>query len=461
MAIIFVFRSVNAQVLLSNGMLLLLLAILALAVIYLYLQLSATRRQAQRDVYLQREEAQLQKANATRWEQAKQEAERRSLQYEQRWEQNQQQLIQLQSTLAQRNSEIGFLQQRIEEQQNQQEQLQTQFSRHFEVLAQKILEEKSQKFSSHNEQQLRQLLQPFSENLQHLEARLRAAQLEDTQQRSALVTQIQQLAELNRNLGDEAHKLTRALKGDQKTQGNWGELVLERLLEKAGLVRGREYNVQEMFSDNEGLRRQPDVILYLPENKHIIIDAKVSLTAFERYASAENAQEQKTHLQEHIASLRRHVASLSSKNYQQIYQLQSLDFVLLFVAIEPAFAAAVQHDAALFQEAFERNVLIVSPTTLLATARTIASIWRQEQQTRHALEIARQSGLMYDKFVAFVEDLEKVGKNLQTAHDSYEQALKKLRDGKGNLLRRAEQLRELGAKNSKLLPNQYFDEEEG
>jgi DNA recombination protein RmuC len=260
------------------------------------------------------------------------------------------------------------------------------------------------------------------------------------------------LKEMNQKITQEATNLTNALKGQSKTQGNWGEFILESILEKSGLVKGREYVVQESLTAESGKRFQPDVIINLPENKSIIIDSKVSLIGYEKFISSDDEREKQLALREHINSIRSHIKSLSGKNYQNLYQLESLDFVLMFMPIEPAFAYAVQSDASLFTDAFERNIVIVSPSTLLATLRTIASIWRQENQNRNALEIAKQSGDMLDKFTAFVDDLISVGKGLMSAKDNYDKAMNKLVDGRGNLVNRAEKIKQLGAKASKTLP---------
>jgi DNA recombination protein RmuC len=257
---------------------------------------------------------------------------------------------------------------------------------------------------------------------------------------------------MNQQITQEAKNLTTALKGQSKTQGNWGEFILESILEKSGLVKGREYVVQESITAESGKRFQPDVIINLPENKSIIIDSKVSLVGYEKFVSEDDENQKQLGLREHINSIRTHIKSLSSKNYQNLYQLESLDFVLMFMPIEPAFAIAVQSDPLIFTDAFEQNIVIVSPSTLLATLRTISSIWRQENQNKNALEIARQSGEMLDKFAAFVDDLISVGKGLVSAKDNYDKAMNKLTEGRGNLIGRSEKIKKLGAKASKTLP---------
>jgi DNA recombination protein RmuC len=259
-------------------------------------------------------------------------------------------------------------------------------------------------------------------------------------------------------MSKDANNLTNALKGQTKTQGNWGEFILESILEKSGLVKGREYSVQESLSSSEGRRFQPDVLIKLPENKTIVIDSKVSLISYEKFTSAENEEDRQLALRDFIISIKNHIKGLSAKNYQNLYGIESLDFVLMFMPIEPAFGLAVQNDISLFNDAFEKNIVIVSPSTLLATLRTIASIWRQENQNKNALEIARQSGSLYDKFVGFVDDLTTLGSRIDSAKDSYNSAFNKLRDGRGNLIRGVEKIKRLGAKTAKSLPQSLLDE---
>ncbi|MFZ0455576.1 MAG: DNA recombination protein RmuC, partial [Ignavibacteriaceae bacterium] len=258
-------------------------------------------------------------------------------------------------------------------------------------------------------------------------------------------------------MAKEANNLTNALKGETKTMGNWGEFILESILEKSGLVKGREYKIQENFTNEEGRRLQPDVVVNLPDNKCIIIDSKVSLLAYENYSSSESDNQRANSLKEHINSIKRHIKDLSSKNYQNIYQIKSLDFVLLFMPVEPAFSLAIQNDTQLFNEAFDKNIVIVSPSTLLATLRTIANIWRQEYQNSNVLEIAKQSGALYDKFQGLLSDLIELGKRMNTMQNSYEGAMKKLYSGRGNLIISVENIKKLGAKTSKSLPQSIID----
>jgi DNA recombination protein RmuC len=273
----------------------------------------------------------------------------------------------------------------------------------------------------------------------------------------ALRTEVKKLSELNTQITKEAENLAKAIKGDTKTQGNWGEFILERILEKSGLTKDREYRVQASFVTEEGKRYQPDVIVKLPDDKHIIIDAKVSLVSYEQFFNAEQASERALALKKHILSIRKHIKELSEKNYHSEYGLKGLDFVLMFIPIEPAFSLAVQHDLDIFNEAYEKNIVLVSPTTLIATLRSIANIWKHEYQNHNALEIAQQGGALYDKFVGFVEDLKHLGRQMDVAQKAYQEAMKKLYEGKGNLVRRAHNIKALGARTSKALDQNLVD----
>ncbi len=363
-----------------------------------------------------------------------------------------QKIIELNSKLSALQSDYNNLQQKLAEQKSEIEELQQKFVKEFENLANKIFEEKSVKFTEQNKEKISEILNPLKEKISEFEKKVEQTNKESIDRLSSLREQLYSLKELNNQMTQEAKNLTEALKGQTKTQGNWGEFILESILEKSGLVKGREYVVQEAITSESGKRFQPDVIVNLPENKSIVIDSKVSLIAYERYISSDNENDKQKALREHILSIRSHLKNLSSKNYQSLYKLNSLDFVLMFMPIEPAFALAVQHDSNLFNDAFEMNIVIVSPSTLLATLRTIASIWRQENQNRNALEIARQAGALYDKFVNFYNDLIEVGRKLDSAKDTYEEAMKKIHDGRGNLIAGVEKMKQLGAKASKSLP---------
>jgi len=349
-------------------------------------------------------------------------------------------------------SDYANLQTKLSEQKDEVEKLQEKFTKEFENLANKIFEEKGNKFSEQNKEKLNEILSPLKEKISDFEKKVEETNKESIKGHASLREQLQMLKEMNQKITQEATNLTNALKGQTKTQGNWGEFILESILEKSGLVKGREYVVQESITAESGKRFQPDVIINLPENKSIIIDSKVSLIGYEKFVSSEDENEKQLGLREHINSIRSHIKNLSGKNYQNLYQIESLDFVLMFMPIEPAFAYAVQSDPSIFNDAFEQNIVIVSPSTLLATLRTISSIWRQENQNKNALEIAKQSGALYDKFVGFVEDLKSVGDRMEQAKTSYSNAMNKLVDGSGNLVGRVEKIKRLGAKASKTLP---------
>ena len=341
------------------------------------------------------------------------------------------------------------LQDRLESQKQELEAVRERFNLEFREIAEKLLEEKSKKFTDSNRENIDQILKPLKEKISEFEQKVETTHKEGLLNNEALKQQLLSLKELNSQMSRDAINLTRALKGENKTQGNWGEFILESVLEKSGLMKDREYFVQVSLTDEDGNRLQPDVVVKLPEDKSIVIDSKVSLNAYERLSSAETDAEIEAARKEHLLSVRNHLKGLSGKNYQKLHGVQSLDFVLLFIPIEPAFAAAVQLDPAIFQEAFDKNIVIVSPTTLLATLRTIASIWRQEHQNRNALEIAKKGGDMYDKFAAFAEDLIKLGTQMDTSKKTYDEAMKKLSTGTGNLVKRAADLKKLGVHSGK------------
>jgi len=357
-------------------------------------------------------------------------------------------------------SENSNLIQKLDEQKREIEEIQQRFVKEFENLANRIFDEKSNKFTTQNRDNIDQILKPLNEKIKEFEKKVEETYDKESKQRFSLEVEIKKLYEANLQITKDATNLTNALKGQSKTQGNWGEFILESILEKSGLVKGREYIVQESYTGEDRKRFQPDIIINLPEHKSLVIDSKVSLVAYERYSSAEGETERVNALREHIASLKNHIKGLSGKNYQNLYQIQSLDFVLMFMPIESAFSLAVQYEPGLFNEAFEKNIVIVSPSTLLATLRTIASIWRQEKQNKNALEIARQSGALYDKFVGFIDDLKNVGNKIDIAKDSYDNAFKKLHEGSGNLISRVEKIKSLGAKTTKSLPQALLDRTE-
>ena len=347
-------------------------------------------------------------------------------------------------------------QEKITEQKAEIEKLQQKFTKDFELIAGKILEEKSQRFTETNKTNLDQLLNPLKENIKAFEEKVEKVYKSESDERNVLKGEISKLMELNRQISQEAHNLTKALKADTKKQGNWGEIVLDRILEASGLIKGESYSKQSGFTDENGNRLLPDVIINLPENKHLIIDSKVSLLAYERLVNCEDDNLKSQHLNEHILSIKNHIKNLCSKNYCDLYGINSPDFVLLFIPIESSFAIAVQHDIELFEFAWNKRVVIVTPSTLLATLKTTASIWKQEQQTRNAIDIATKAGALYDKFVVFINDLKKLGENLDRAKESYSDAFSKLSTGSGNLIGRVENLKKLGAKTSKQIEEKFL-----
>lgn len=322
----------------------------------------------------------------------------------------------------------------------------------FKSLANDILEEKAKRFTEQNQTNLGQILDPLRQKLHEFQGKVEQVYVQEGKDRSALAEQVRQLMELNQSLSQDAKNLTRALKGSSKTQGNWGELILERVLEASGLRKGEEYDVQESHTRDDGSRAQPDVVIHLPEDRHLVVDAKVSLTAYEDYVTAEDEGERSAAAKRHLDSVRAHIKGLSERNYQDLYGLKSLDFVLMFVPVEPAFMLAVTHDRELFMDAWQKNVLLVSPSTLLFVVRTVAHLWRQEAQNRNAQDIARRGAELYDKLVGFVEDLESVGSRLEQAQKAYHTAHNKLASGRGNVIRQAEMLKQLGVKPTKALP---------
>ncbi|MEW5837582.1 MAG: DNA recombination protein RmuC [Pseudomonadota bacterium] len=327
----------------------------------------------------------------------------------------------------------------------------TQLGEQFKLLASEILEEKTQRFSEHNQSQIGQLLLPLRERLGEFQKKVEDSYGQEARERHALREELKRLAEMNSRLGQEAESLTRALKGERKTQGLWGEMILETVLESSGLRKGFEYETQVSLAHTQG-RVQPDALIYLPENRVVIVDAKVSLSAYERMVNEDDPAQKARHLKDHLSAIRAHIAGLSDKAYENIAELRTLDFVVLFVPIEPALMLAMEHDHTLFQDALKRNIVLVSPTTLLAVLRTIAHVWRAEQQNQNAQEIARQAGDLYDKLAGFVDDMQKLGERIEQASKSYESAFNKLFSGRGNVLSRAQRLHRLGVQPSKSLP---------
>jgi len=354
--------------------------------------------------------------------------------------------------LARAEGDFLNLQEKLETQKKEMESLQQKFTTEFENIAAKILKQNTAEFSAANQKSITELLSPLKEKIQVFEKRVEDTYEKGLKDQTDLKAELKKLHDLNLKISDEANNLTRALKGDVKKQGNWGEMILERILERSGLTEGREYQKQESVLSENGQRFQPDVVIHLPDQKHIVVDSKVSLVAYERLVNADNDKDRINHVKEHLMSVRSHIKILSEKHYQHAQGFNSPDFVLLFIPIESSFSIAVQEDQDLFSYAWDNKVVIVSPSTLLATLRTIASIWQQENQNRNALEIARQSGALYDKFVGFIEDMESIGKSIDTTRKNYEMATNKLYTGAGNLVKRAENIKKLGAKTTKELP---------
>jgi len=330
----------------------------------------------------------------------------------------------------------------------------------FKNLANDILDDKTRRFTEQNALSLDALLKPLQTKLTEFKEQVSTSYANESRERFALKNEIERLSALNVKMSDETRSLTQALKGDSKVQGNWGELVLESILESSGLRKGEEYLVQDSHTQVDGSRLQPDIVVRLPEGRHLVVDSKVSITAYARHAESVDADTAQIELTAHIQSLRQHIQGLSSKNYSSLYGVGSVDFVLMFIPIEPAFLLALKSAPNLYQEALAKNIVLVCPSTLMATLRTVAHLWRQDHQNKNALEIARQCGALYDKFVGFVDDMEKLGQRIDQAQTSYHDAFNKLKTGKGNLIRTAEKVRELGVKPSKTLPTGLLDSTE-
>lgn len=357
-------------------------------------------------------------------------------------------------------SMASALNDRLTEHRAELESIRIQMKEQFSAIAADVVMRNSARIQEEHKVKLEDVLNPLREKIDKFENQVRLTNEERIREHQSMKDELGQLQTLNKSIGTEARNLVNALKGQVKTQGNWGEMILEKVLESSGLVKGREYHVQSSHQNEDGRRLQPDVIILLPEGRSIVIDSKVSLIAYERFCNSEVEADKILALREHLASIRKHVKDLSGKNYQSLYGLNTLDFVLLFVPMEPAFALAVEHDHDLFNEAFSQNIVIVTTSTLLATLRTIASIWRLEYQNKNALEIARQSGDLYDKFVSLVDEMISIGKKIQDAQASYENVMTKLHTGRGNLIARVENIKKLGAKTSKQLNQKLIDRTE-
>ena len=362
------------------------------------------------------------------------------------------------ASAATERAEKKALDEKLLAQEKNLEKLQEQFRIEFENVANKLLEEKSKKFTELNKQKMEDLLKPLGENIDAFRKKVEETHEKATKQNVQFSEQLKSLGSLHTQMSTDAQNLTSALKGESQVRGAWGEMILERLLEKSGLKKGLQYAVQQSFQA-DGSQHRPDVVIYMPEHKNLVVDSKVSLVAYDQYCAADDEEARSVALKAHVVAIRKHVKELSEKNYQSLYELEGLDFVLMFVPIEPAFLLAAQATMDpktsaqdLFSESFDRGVVLVTTSTLLATLKTIESIWRREDQNRNALAIAKEGGAMLNKFADFVKNLETIGQRLRQAGESYDQAMNKLVTGNGNLVRRAEKMKALGAKSTKDLP---------
>ena len=367
-------------------------------------------------------------------------------------------IVELSSSLASREAEMKALNERIGQHAKEVEDLQNRFRTEFKNLANDILEEKSRQFKQTNRESLDILLKPFKDNIESFRKRVEEVYDKEAQQRFSLNDEIKNLNEMNRRMSIEATNLTNALKGDSKVQGDWGEMILETILDNSNLRKGIHYFTQETIKDEHGSNLRPDVILSLPEGKQIVIDSKVSITAYTNYTQSETAEERSRYLKEHIRSIRAHIDELGSKRYQTL--VNSPDFVIMFVPTEPAFLLALQHDNTIWGDAYKKKVIISSPTNLFALLKIVDDLWKRDNQSKNALKIAEAGANLYDKFASFASTLTDLGKNIDAASKNYEKAYKQLKEGKGNLISRAEQLRELGVKASKQMPTQLADYDE-
>ncbi|TAI49150.1 DNA recombination protein RmuC [Flagellimonas allohymeniacidonis] len=427
----------------SNELIYIIIGLLAIAIgVFLGMYLQKLKTKSNEEVWQEREQQLKGNINALNDKLISSDEEIKQLQLQKEQQGNQ---------LVRRQADFENLQRINTEQKEEVEKLQEKFTKDFEILANKILEDKSKKFTEKNKENIESILNPLNKKIKEFEEKVEKSQKENISIHSALKEQLLNLQNQNLKITQEAENLTKALKGDSKMQGNWGELVLERVLEKSGLEKDREYSVQQSFTREDGSRVLPDVIIHLPDGKKMIVDSKVSLTDYERFTNAED-EDKPRFLKDHINSLRKHVEQLSAKKYEDLYEMESPDFVLMFVPIEPAFAIAINEDNSLYNKAFEQNIVIVTPATLLATLRTIDTMWSNEKQQKNAIEIARQAGALYDKFEGFVSDLTRVGKKMDEAKNEYRGAMNKLVEGRGNIVTSIEKLKKMGAKAKKSIP---------
>ena len=368
-----------------------------------------------------------------------------------------QHIIDLKSELSAKEERIKILNEKIKEAQGSKEETEERLTKEFENLAHKILDLNSEKFKKQNKEQIDTLLSPLSEQIEKFKKKVEDTNEKGVERNAMLMQKIISLESLNNKLSQDALNLANALKGDSKTQGDWGESRLELLLEKSGLTNGVHFSTQAAYKDDEGKLKKPDFIINLPDNKHLIIDSKVSLTAYVEYYNAEDEITEQQAIKRHLDSIKRHYMELSDKDYPNLYGINTPDHVLMFVPNEPALMLALNEDKNLYLNALEKNIVLVSASTLLATLSTVASIWKQEDQKRNALEIAKEGGLLYDKFEGFIQDLIKVGKSIKSSKESYEDAMSKLTEGRGNIIKKIENLKDLGAKTKKSLPQNIID----
>jgi DNA recombination protein RmuC len=362
-------------------------------------------------------------------------------------------IIRLNSKVTASETDLKNLQEKLAEQKDELLKLRETFNLEFKNLANEILEEKTKKFTEQNKTNLNEILNPLTERIKDFEKKVEETYDKEAQQRFSLKEQVKELAELNQKISKEANSLTKALKGESKTQGNWGEVILESILEQTGLRKGVEYTVQESFTLEDGKRFQPDVVVHYPGDRSVVVDSKVSLTAYERFTSAETEEEKADALKQHLLSVRNHIAELSSKKYEDLEGIKTLDFVMMFLPVEPAYLLAIQHDPQLWTFAYEKRILLISPTNLVAVLKMVESLWKQEYQSRNVLEIARQGGGLYDSFVLLSERLINLGKKMDDATKLYRDTMQNLSEGRGNLVGRVEKLKALGIKAKKQMPD--------
>lgn len=382
-------------------------------------------------------------------QQRKSELENDLAEWKQSYDKGQVELRQKEGEMSRLTTEKEGLEKRLREQKEDLEQIQQKLNLEFRNLANQILDEKSKKFTDQNKQNLDQILTPLRERIQEFQQKVEKANLEDTRRSAALGEQLKHLRDLNKQVTEEAKSLTQALRGDSKSQGNWGEMQLESILELAGLERDIHYEREKTIRSEEQQNQRLDFIINLPDGKHLILDSKVSLRAYSRYYESEEEKEKQRFIKEHLNNIYTHIKLLGNKDYQNLYGINTPDYVLMFVANEPALNLALREDHDLYEKALRSNIVLVSTTTLLATLRTISYIWKQDRQNKNAEEIAKQAGALYDKFVNFTEDLVKLGRQMDTAQTTYRESMKKLTEGRGNLVRRTEELRKLGAQSTK------------